>query len=321
MEKLSLNSTVTLWNGVEMPLLGYSTEETAYDLKTQTEIILDAIEVGFRYFDTAESWHTQRALGRAVKMSGIPREEFFIASKISIDDIRDRKAYWAYEESLKQLDMDYLDLYSQHWAFTERQMSSWWKLEKLYDEGRVRAIGVCNHEIHHLERIRVMIENGEYTKYMPMVNQSHFHPQYTCAALREYCAANKIAFGGLFEKSELYKETKPRYNVETTRGGEWFEEGENPNIMENNPRLKRDYYDKFDLISEIAQKYGKTNSQICIRWSLQHGVITTPKTTSLQKMKEYIDVFDFELTGEEMEKIDRLNINNRIGYDPDYIDF
>jgi diketogulonate reductase-like aldo/keto reductase len=321
MEKLSLESTVTLRNGVKMPLLGYSTEETVYDLKTQTEIILDAIEAGFRYFDTAESYHTQRALGRAVKMSGISREEFFIASKICIDDIRDRKAYWAYEESLKQLDMEYIDLFSQHWAFTERQMASWWKLEKLYDEKRVRAIGVCNHEIHHLERIKKAIADGEFTRYMPMVNQSHFHPQFTCKALRDYCRENGIVFGGLFEKSELYRETKPRYNVEATRGGEWFEEGENPNIMENNPRIKRDYYDNFELISEIGKKHGKSNSQVWIRWSLQHGVVTTPKTTSLQKMKEYIDVFDFELTQDEMDRIDSLNINHRIGYDPDYIDF
>ncbi len=321
MEKLSLASTVKLSNGVEMPLLGYSTEETAYDLKTQTEIILDAIEVGFRYFDTAESYHTQRALGRAIRLSGIPREEFFIASKISIDDIRDRKAYWAYEESLKQLDMDYCDLYSQHWAFTERQMASWWKLEQLYDEGRVRAIGVCNHEIHHLERIRKLIETQEFTKYMPMVNQSHFHPQFTCCKLREYCKEHGIAFGGLFEKDELMVLTKPRYNVETTRGGEWFEPGENPNDMSKNPRLPHDYYDSFDVMTEIAQKYEKTNSQVWIRWSLQHGVITTPKTTSLKKMREYINVFDFELTEEEMDRIDALNINHRIGYHPDYIDF
>jgi diketogulonate reductase-like aldo/keto reductase len=321
MDKLSLKSTVELSNGVRMPLLGYSTEETAYDLKTQTEIILDAIETGFRYFDTAEAYHTQRALGRAIRLSGIPREEFFVASKIHIDDIRDRKAYWAYEESLKQLEMDYCDLYSQHWAFTERQMASWWKLEQLYEEGRVRAIGVCNHEIHHLERIKGMIAAGEYTKYMPMVNQSHFHPQFTCRELRAYCRENTIAFGGLFEKDELQVPTKPRYNLESTRGGEWFEEGENPNDRTKNPRLKQDYYDSFEVMTKIGCKYGKTNSQVWIRWSLQHGVITTPKTTSLKKMKEYLDVFDFELAEEEMKSIDALNINHRIGYHPDYIDF
>lgn len=321
MAALSLQSTVRLSNGVEMPLLGYSTEETACDLKTQTEIILDAIAVGFRYFDTAEAYHTQYALGRAIKKSGIPRDAFFIASKVQIDDIRDRKAYWAYEESLKQLDMDYCDLYCQHWAFSERQMSSWWKLEQLYDEGRVRAIGVCNHEIHHLERIRTMIEAGEYTKYMPMINQSHFHPQFTCVQLRDYCKEQGIAFGGLFEKDELYLPTKPRYNIETTRGGEWFEEGENPNDMSKDPRRERDYYDDFEVMSEIAAAHGKTNSQVWIRWSLQHGVVTTPKTISRQKMEEYIDVFDFALSGEEMERIDGLNINHRIGYHPDYIDF
>lgn len=317
MDKLSIDSTVTLYNGVKMPLLGYSTEETAYDLKTQTEIILDAIEVGFRYFDTAESYGTQRALGKAIRLSGIPRSEFFVASKIHIDDIRDRKAYWAFEESLAQLDMDYIDLYSQHWPFTERQFATWWKLEQIYDEGRVRAIGVCNHEIHHLERIRLNKES----RYLPMVNQSHFHPQYTCPELRGYCEENHIVFGGIFEKDELSRPTKPRYFLEMTRGGELFEEGENPNRMESNPRRPRDYYDDFELMTEIGRKYGKTNTQVWIRWSLQHGVVTTPKTKSRAKMEEFVHVFDFALTAEEMDAIDGLNIGRRIGYHPDYIDF
>lgn len=318
MEKLSRSSTVTLSNGVKMPLLGYSAEESACDIKTQTEIILDAIDVGFRYFDTAESYGTQRAIGRAIRQSGIPREEFFIASKVHIDDIRDRKAYWGFEEALAQLETDYIDLYSQHWPFTERQFATWWKLEQLYDEGRVRAIGVCNHEIHHMERIRA----NKYAKYMPMVNQSHFHPQHTCQELRKYCEDNKIAFGGLFEKDELYEMTKPRYFVETTRFGELFsQEDPNPNDIGKNPRRARDFCDDIPQISQIAAGHGKTNTQVWIRWSLQHGVITTPKTIWREKMEEYIDVFDFELTPEEMRAVDMLNINRRVGYHPDYIDF
>lgn len=318
MEKLALSSTVTLSNGVKMPLLGYSSELTAHDLKTQTEIISDAIDVGFRYFDTADSYGTQRAIGQAIKRSKIPREEFFIATKVSIDDIRDRKAYWAFEESLAQLDMEYIDLYSQHWPFTERQFATWWKLEQIYDEGRVRAIGVCNHEIHHIERIR----NNEYATNMPMVNQSHFHPEYTCPELRKYCRENQIAFGGLFENDEIYQMTKPRYFVETTRFGELFSSVDsNPNDKTKDPRRSRDFYDDVPQMTRIAKKYGKTNTQIWIRWSLQHGVITTPKTIWKEKMEEYVDVFDFELSAEEMAQIDSLNIDRRIGYHPDYIDF
>ena len=318
MNKLSLNSTVSLWNGVEIPLLGYSTEDTEYNLKTQTDIILDAIESGFRYFDTAEYYQNQRAVGRAIRKSGIPREEFFIASKIHIDDIRDRKAYWAFEESLAQLDIEYIDLYSQHWPFHERQFATWLKLEQLYDEGRVRAIGVCNHEINHLERIKA----HEYgSKYMPMINQSHFHPQHTCEDLRVYCQENNIVFGGLFEKDELYNMTKPRYFVETSRGGEIYAYGEDPNDSSKNPRRSREFCDELGAITDIAIKYGKTNTQVWIRWSLQHGVVTTPKTKYKTKMDEYINVFDFELTEDDMDKIDALNINRRIGYHPDYIDF
>ena len=322
MEKLSLQSTVTLANGVKMPLLGYSTEETAYDLKTQVEIIMDAIDVGFRYFDTAESYRTQRALGIAIKKSGIPREEFFIASKICIDDIRDRCTYRGFEETMAQLDMDYIDLISMHWPFAERIMPSWWQMQDIYDDKRARAIGGCNFEIHHLEGIKNLIEKEDgYTKYMPMVNQSHFHPQFTCQDLREYCLQNKIALGGLFEKDQLYTMTKPLYNLESSRGGEWYEPGEDPTDHSKNPRLPHDYYDNFDVMSDIGKKYGKTNTQVWIRWSLQHGVITTPKTIWKNKMEEYINVFDFELTQDEMNKIDGLNINHRIGYHPDYIDF
>ena len=322
MDKLSLNTTVTLYNGVKMPLLGYSTEETAYDLKTQVEILEDAIDVGFRYFDTAETYRNQRALGIAIRNSGIPREEFFIASKICIDDIRDRCTYRGLEETLAQLEMEYVDLISMHWAFKERTMASWWQLEDAYEDGKARAIGGCNFEIHHLQGIKDLLESNDgYTRYLPMVNQSHFHPQFTCKELREYCAENNIAFGGLFEKDELYKMTRPLYNVESSRGGEWYAPGEDPNDHTKNPRLPHDYYDNFDVMTEIGRKYGKTNTQIWIRWSLQHGVITTPKTIWKKKMEEYINVFDFELTEEEMNRIDALNINHRIGYHPDYIDF
>lgn len=322
MDKLSLKSSVTLSNGVRMPLLGYSTEETAYDLKTQVEIILDAIDVGFRYFDTAESYHTQRALGIAIKKSGIPREDFFVASKISIDDIRDRCTYRGFEETMAQLDMEYIDLISMHWPFAERIMPSWWQMQDIYDDGRARAIGGCNFEIHHLEGIKKLIEQEDgYTKYMPMVNQSHFHPQFMCNKLRAYCAYNHIVFGGLFEKDELYVQTKPLYNLESSRGGEWYEVGEDPTDHTKNPRKQADYYDNFEVMSAIGSRYGKTNTQVWIRWSLQHGVVTVPKTIRKNKMKEAIDVFDFELTGAEMERIDALNINHRIGYHPDYIDF
>lgn len=321
MEQLSLTSTVTLSNGVKMPLLGYSTEETAYDLKTQVEIIEDAIDVGFRYFDTAETYRTQKALGIAIKNSGIPREEFFIASKICIDDIRDRCTYRGFEETMAQLDMDYIDLISMHWAFSERMMPSWWQMQDIYGDGRARAIGGCNFEIHHIEKIKNLIEKDGYTKYLPMVNQSHFHPQFTCKELRNYCMENNIVFGGLFEKDPLYLPTKPLYNLESSRGGEWYEPGEDPTDHSKNPRRKRDYYDDFEVISNMGKVYGKTNTQIWIRWSLQHGVVTTPKTIWKHKMQQYIDVFDFELTKEEMDKIDALNINHRIGYHPDYIDF
>ena len=155
-----------------------------------------------------------------------------------------------------------------------------------------------------------------------MVNQSHFHPQHTANELRAYCAEQNIAFGGLFEKDEIYQMTKPRYFVEMTRFGELFsEEDPNPNIVSMDPRRRKDFYDDVPQITKIAKAHGKTNTQVWIRWSLQHGVITTPKTIWREKMEEYIDVFDFALSDQEMLAIDALNIDRRIGYHPDYIDF
>jgi hypothetical protein len=160
--------------------------------------------------------------------------------------------------------------------------------------------------------------------------------------LREYCEAHNIVFGGTFCKDETKKFTRPRYFMDTKRNGALYEVDDqaklanrttlqtyekidgyekNPVRYESNPRAERDYYDTFKLVSVIGKKHGKTNSQVVIRWGLQHGVITTPHTIKRSRMDEYINVFDFELTQEEMDRIDSLNCGLRIGYNPDYIDF
>jgi diketogulonate reductase-like aldo/keto reductase len=187
-----------------------------------------------------------------------------------------------------------------------------------------------------------------------MVNQFHFHPMHTAKAVRAYCKQHAIVMAGLFDENELVKQTKPLYFTDVKESGELFETNEerrkanlkavfhcpnmNPDFFaksetgyevdpirrECNPRLQRDYYEYFHFpgaISKIAKKYNKTNAQVCIRWSLQHGVVTTPKTIKRKKMEEFADVFDFELTQVEMDAIDSLNADFRIGYNPNYIDF
>jgi len=364
MNQLSANSTVRLHNGVEMPLLGLSTEEiarTIYNLKTQKELLLDAIEAGFRFFDTAET-HTNihRALGMAIRESGIPREEFFISSKMRVDEMMDGRYYQAFEENILQLGTEYLDLYSIHWpaimntrwprydgyitAFTGREISKTENgdadgLIALYEKGLARAIGVCHYEVHHLKALLA----SPLCKVKPMINQSHFHPLFAAPELRGYCAENDIAFGGLLEHNELEKPTKPHYFTDVHRLGMRFQTSErairankivrvcdgysnegfqvDPYRRECNPRAKENYFDDFPALLAIGKKYGKTNAQVVTRWSLQHGVVTTSKAARKVKMQETIDVFDFALTEEEMCVIDGLHAGLRIGYHPDYIDF
>ena len=363
MSELTAMSTIKLNNGVDMPMFGYSLENIGkhvYNLKSQTELLLDAIRIGYRFFDTCEDHGGLRALGMAIKKSGVPREEFFISSKMRIDEMGDGRYYQAIDETLLQLDTDYLDLYSIHWPLKTNRF--WPKLDAfvgayvgreisktdngdaeglihLYNIGLIRAIGVCNMNQEHLEKI---MSNPKCT-VKPMVNQSHFHPLHSTPELRAYCNAHGIAFGGLFEDSELYTATKPRIYTDVNRYGLLIQKDADyirandfvridpirrsaeiqpsPFAYDKNPRREKDFYDDFEEVSKIAAHYGKTNTQLITRGSLQHGVITTVKGLLPQKMKSDYEVFDFEIDEEDMKKLDSFNIGQRIGYHPDYIDF
>lgn len=363
MTKLNPYSTVTLSNGVEMPLFGYSLENIGtkvYNLKSQAELLLAAINTGYRYFDTAEEHGGLRALAKAIQKSGIPRSEFFISSKMRIDEMGDGRYYQAIDETLLELKTDYLDLYSIHWslktnrfwpdldayvgAYVGREIAKTDNgdsdgLISLYKMGLARAIGVCNMEVHHIEKI---LANPKCS-VLPMVNQSHFHPLHSSPELRKFCQKHNILFGGLFENSNLSTPTKPRIYTDVNRYGLVFQTDEDhirandfvridssrrsaniqydPFIRGRNPRREKDYYDDFDEITKIAGHYGKTNTQLITRWSLQHGVITTVKGLLPEKMISDFDVFDFKINTDDMDKLDSFNIGLRIGYHPDYIDF
>lgn len=363
MSKLSAASTVSLANGIEMPVLGFSIEEIAkksYNIQSQAELILEAIEAGFRYFDTAEDHGGLRALGKAIRMSGIPREEFFISSKMRLDEMLDGRFHQALDETLLQLEMEYLDLYSLHWpgyitidwpkriafidAYCGREISKTENgdaegLIQFYKKGLVRAIGVCNLEIHHMEELM----NTPKCTITPMVNQSHFHPLHASVELREYCKAHGIIFGGLFEENELYVQTKPRMATDVNRAGLLFQMDEdhvranyavrlqperrsdeytqNPYDAGKNPRRNKGFFDDCDGITRIANKYGKSNNQVVTRWSMQHGVVTTVKGFLPEQIRAEFEVFDFALSDEDMKVIDQFNIGMRFGYHPDYIDF
>ena len=265
--------SLKLSNGIEIPQIGFGTFKIPDD--TAAEAVKTALEAGYRHIDTAAIYRNENGVGKGIKESGIPRNEIFLTSKLWNDDQGYDTALKAFDESLKKLGTDYLDLYLIHWPKAKNK-ESWKALEKVYKDGRVKSIGVSNFKEHHLDDL---LTDAEIT---PMINQVELHPQFPQEALRNYCAKKGIlieAWGSLMQ-------------------GQIFDK---------------------EAIKEIAQKHNKTVSQIGIRWALQNGVVTIPKSTHEQRIKDNLNVFDFELDNEDMKKIAELNTGIRIGRDPDNI--
>lgn len=187
--KRDINTKVTLNNGVQIPQLGFGTALIKdADEGATREAVLQAIEAGYRHIDTAMIYYSERAVGQAVRESKIPREEFFITTKLWNEDIRKGRQKEAFEESLEALQMDYVDMYMIHWPIRDKYINSWEVLQDIYAEGRAKAIGVSNYSISHLEDLR------ETCDIVPAVNQCEFHPRFMQNKLREYCKKNNIHF-------------------------------------------------------------------------------------------------------------------------------
>ncbi|MEG7845749.1 aldo/keto reductase [Bacillus mobilis] len=276
-----LQSTTTLHNGVEMPWFGLGVFKVE-DGPELVEAVKSAIKAGYRSIDTAAIYGNEKAVGEGIragiKEAGISREDLFITSKVWNSDQGYETTLAAYEESLKKLELDYLDLYLVHWPVEGKYKESWRALETLYKEDRVRAIGVSNFQIHHLKDVLAGAE------MKPMINQVEYHPRLTQKELQAFCKEQGIqmeAWSPLMQGQLLDNET----------------------------------------LQEIAHKYGKTTAQIILRWDLQNEVVTIPKSTKEHRIVANADIFNFELTKEDMEKIDALNENHRVGPDPDNFDF
>ncbi|AYC30207.1 aldo/keto reductase [Paenisporosarcina cavernae] len=274
---LQLNSTKTLANGVEMPRLGLGVYKMT-DREESIQAMTTALSHGYRAIDTATIYENEKEVGEAFRASGLKREEVFITSKVWNSDQGYDSTLKAFENSLKLLDLDYLDLYLTHWPVKEKFVDTYRAIERLYDEKLIRVPGVSNHHQHHLEELFAK------ANVKPMVNQIELHPRLTQFDLRNYCADNNIA---VTSWSPL------------ARGG----------LLEE-PSLVR-----------IGAKYGKSPAQIIIRWHLQHDLIVIPKSVTPERIKENADVYDFELSFEDMKNIDALNMNERTGSDPDNITF
>lgn len=260
MEYISLN------NGIKMPILGFGVYQIN-DLDECERVVSDAIDVGYRLFDTAQAYYNEEAVGRAIKKSGIPREEFFITTKIWISNAGYDKAKESLDLSLDKLKTDYIDLVLIHQPFGDCY-GTYRAMEEYYVEGKIRAIGLSN-----FSSVR-LIDIASFNEIVPMVNQVETHP-----------------FNQQIEAQKIMEDYSVQINA-------WapFSEGMD-NIFEN------------EVLKEIGKKYSKSNAQIVLRWLVQRGVVAIPKSVHKDRMVENFNVFDFELTDEDMEKIKTLDRN------------
>ncbi|ASA24699.1 aldo/keto reductase [Paenibacillus donghaensis] len=276
-----LQDTTALSNGVNMPWVGlgvFKVEEGA----ELVQAVKTALVHGYRSIDTAAIYGNEAGVGQGIReaLAGntLTREELFITSKVWNADLGYESTLAAYEESLNKLELEYLDLYLIHWPVAGKFKEAWRALETLYKQGRVKAIGVSNFQIHHLQEL---MKDAEIK---PMVNQVELHPNLVQQELLEFCQAEGIQ---LEAWSPLMQ-------------GQLLEQ---------------------PVLQAIAARHGKSVAQVILRWDLQRGIVTIPKSTNAQRIAENASLFDFSLSDAEMEQIAALDIGQRVGPDPDNFDF
>lgn len=256
-------------NGIKMPMVGFGVFQI-HDAKTTQTVVEEAIKTGYRLIDTAQVYGNEEAVGKAIKASGVPREELFITTKLWISDFSYEAAKDAFNESLRKLDLDYVDLYLLHQPFGDI-FGAWRALEELYKEGKIKAIGVSNFKPDQLANL------AAFNEVTPAVNQIELH---------------------VFNQKEDEQAYMLSKGVQTESWGA-FAEGQFD--VFNNPVLK-----------EIAEKYSKTTAQVMLRWQLQRGIISLSKSANPERVRQNFDIFDFELSAEDMDKIATLNTNTTV---------
>lgn len=266
---------VVLNNGIEIPQLGFGVWRVPSE-DTQ-EVVELALEAGYRHIDTAKLYGNEDGVGAAITASGLDRDEVFVTSKVWNDDQGYDDTLRAFDATMSELGFDVLDLYLIHWPVPSKGLASetWRAMEKLYLDGRIRAIGVSNFHAHHLE---ALMRTAEVT---PTVNQVELHPYHQ---QREVRAAN--------DRLEIATEA-------------WSPLARGRELLED------------PVVGEIAARHDRTPAQVVLRWHLQHGTIVIPKSVTPSRIKENIDVFDFELDPDEILAVNALDRDERIGAHPD----
>lgn len=254
---------ITLNNGVKMPQLGYGVYQIP---KAECErCVADALKVGYRLIDTAQSYFNEEEVGMAIAASGIPRDEIFLTTKVWVEHYGHDKCRESVLASMRRLQTDYLDLCLLHQPFGDAY-GAYRALEELYDEGRIRAIGIAN---FYPDR---MVDFASFNRIKPAINQIEIHPHNQ--------QLDAIAWSD-------------KYGIQLEA---WAPFGEGRGNMFALPELM-----------DIGAKYGKTPAQVIVRWHLQRGIIAIPKSTHIERMQENFDVFDFELTADDMAAIGLLD--------------
>lgn len=271
----------TLLNGMTIPGMGFGT----YNPKggDSVEMVRTAIRAGYRYFDTASLYETERALGQAVKESGIPREDFFLVSKVWINEMGYEGTRAALHRTLERLQTDYLDLYLIHWPrriegdtdWKQIDLDTWRAMEEMKKEGLIRGLGLSNFLPHHLDNI---LENGTEK---PLVDQLEIHPGYSQEAAVSYCKSKGIVVQA------------------------WSPLGRS-RILEN------------EFFQALAKKYNKSAAQICLRFLIQKDIIPLVKSANFERMKENQNIFDFEISREDMQMLECMPQDTWLGEHPDF---
>ena len=251
-----------LSNGVKIPSIGFGTYKSGDDEET-AKIIKNALNLGYKMIDTASFYNNEVGIGNGIKESDIDRKDIFIVTKLWNDDHGYDNTIEAFNKSLNNLQVDYIDLYLIHWP-NKLNAETWRAFEHLYETGKVKAIGVCNFKVEHLEELK------KTAKIMQIVNQVEIHTFSNKNNIINYCKDNNIKVVAWSPIS---------------RG----------RVLSN------------DLMIDLSQKYKKSIVQIVLRWHMQKGVIPIPKSSNENRIKENIDIFDFEISSEDMKAIDSLD--------------
>ena len=280
-----LNKTIVLNNGYEIPSVGFGTWKTP-DGEVAIASVKKAVECGYTHIDTAACYKNEKSVGVAIKECGVPREQLFVTSKLWNTERGYEKTKAAFAKTLDDLGLDYLDLYLIHWPANSLQFENWaeinadtWRaFEELYLEGKIKAIGLSNFMVKHMEALM------KTAKIKPMVNQIEYHPGLMQEDVVEYCNKNGIC-------------------VEA-----WSPIGSG-RLLEN------------ELLLQIAEKYGRSVAQICIRWCMQNDVLPLPKSVTPSRIEENLKIWDFEISDDDMAMINKMGPCGCSGHDPDKVTF